>query len=381
MALKTLKHTRLLGLAAVVSVAAMTLAACGSSSDESSGSAPSAGSGGGASTSVPTGLDPHPLAEKTDVTIGVGPVPTAQLSVAALADELGEFAKENLNVKITTADGPTEITLLQSGRMDLAGMGVTAAFFNAVHAGAKVEVVMAAGRSDSSDPGGLYVSDKLLGSDGKFDPCKLKQGKLTVSLGPSGQGNVGALLLSKLAAQCDGATLKDVYAHMTFSPLSGQNLVTALDNGAVDLALLYSPLPTLPGVKDHATMVLQSSTVLDTTPAGWVMGSLATDKPLVAQAIVRAMMRTERDYLQSDYTTDPKVVAALSKVLSQPDSLIKAAPVSVFDDKLPTDLMEPLQEVYMAGKGVLTYTDPIPARDLVDSSLLDRAEQGSPVHS
>src|ERR1700726_2270210 len=83
----------------------------------SSGGQPAGGGGAGGSGaidlgSLPTGLSPLPLPRKTTITVVTG-VPNEGYAYLYVAQALGEFAQENLDVNIeTVSDASTVVPLL-----------------------------------------------------------------------------------------------------------------------------------------------------------------------------------------------------------------------------------------------------------------------------
>jgi NitT/TauT family transport system substrate-binding protein len=155
---------------------------------------------------------------------------------------------------------------------------------------------------------------------------------------------------------------------MTFSPLAGPDLVAALENGSVDLAELYDPLPIIPGLSKHAT--LEQKTPASYNLDGWMMGPILKTEPAVAEAIMRAMVRTQDQYLEGDYSKNLRVLAAISRVDSEPESELDQLPPSVFHAQISATGITQLQQYYLAYGGLLNFSSPLPPSRLIDSSLL-----------
>jgi NitT/TauT family transport system substrate-binding protein len=316
------------------------------------------------------GPPPQPLPQQTPVTIGIGATPTVAGATALLANYFGEFARENLKVTLISQPVANEIVLLQSGRIQMAAAGFAAGVFNAIHEGVDLHLVLEGATPAPTDQDGVWVRKGLVPKNGTFDACQLKHGHYNVAIGPD--NNFGILPLALLVDKCPGTTLADVKSHMTFSPLAGPNVVAALDNGALDIAYLYDPLLGTPGLTEHATF--EQKTPLSYDLYGWMMGSTLQTRPAVARAIMRAMVRTQDTYLTGNYTKNSTVLAALSKVLSEPEAELKSFPPSVFHDQLSAAGITQVQQAYVQFGGLLTFTRPISPSLFIDSSLVDEVE-------
>lgn len=139
-------------------------------------------------------------------------------------------------------------------------------------------------------------------------PCVLGRGvrpdgKTVLSLSDvTGLGGPGMYLLARLVARCPGQTLKSVIPHLTVSPLVGPDLLVAMRQGAVDMAFLVDPLTRAPGLSEYAAFAspARSGEGPGVDIAGWALGSLRRDRPEVADAFVRATIRTVRTHLQGN---------------------------------------------------------------------------------
>jgi NitT/TauT family transport system substrate-binding protein len=233
--------------------------------------------------------------------------------VPSLAVEMGEFKKENLNVKIAYDALPSDIILaLNHGQADVGYLGTSALLFNSIAAGADVKIVMDGGEPP---PGvsGIFVKSSLIADPGSFDACGFKG--LRVGIGPTLAGSTPAVALGTYLSQhCPSVTMHDV----SLSPLNGSNALVALETGALQAADLYAPSSSQAISSGAAKLAVE-------VPAGagaMVMGSILTSHPQVAEAIARALLRTQRTYLQGDYHSSPQVAADIAKILGVPASFV-----------------------------------------------------------
>ena len=370
----------------VLVVLALVCAACATTGHEpapSTAGAPATTSAATTEVGGPGTPEPRPLATRATLTLNRSLGSALSYSNVLLAQEMGEFTKENLEVRFVTENAVNALVLIQQGRIDGSFLGVNAGVFNAVAAGADVHFVLPFGSAGPGDQSGFWARRAVLSPDGRFDPCVFArgvrpEGTTVVSMNDStGLGSPVTIVLARLIAQCPGQTLKSVKDRLTISPVVGANLLVALQQGAVDLALLLSPLPDTPGIGDYAGLAY-SIGVNDpgTDYAGWALGPVRDKQPAVAEAFVRAVIRTVRTYLQGNYLANPDTVNALSRALDVPtDVLAKSRPV-VFrpDQRFRTGggLAE-LQGYWSDAGGVLSYDKPIDGSRIVDVGLVDHA--------
>jgi NitT/TauT family transport system substrate-binding protein len=370
----------------VLVVLALIGAACGTTErrpDPSAAGAPATTSVAPAVTEVagPGTPAPRPLATQATLTLSRGLLSVLSYSSVLLAQELGEFAKENLEVRFVSENAVNSLLLLQQGRIDGSILGLNAGVFNAIAAGADVRFVLPFGSAGPGDPSGFWARREVLTPDGRFDPCVFTRGvrpngTTVVSLGdPTGLGSPVMIALGRLIEQCPGQTLQSVHDRITVSTVIGANLLIALQQGAVDLAFLLSPLPDTPGIGDYAALAY-SIGVNDpgTDYAGWTLGPIRDKQPAVAEAFVRAVIRTVRTYLQGAYLANPDVLNALARALGVPaDVLSKSRPI-VFrpDQRLRTGTgLAQLQGYWADVGGMLSYEKPLDGSRVVDVSLVD----------
>lgn len=370
----------------VLVVLALLGAACGSTerrSEPSPAAAPTTAAVAPAASEVGPGTPaPRPLATRETLTLNRSLLAGLAFSSVLLAQEMGEFAKENLEVRFVTENSVNALLLLQQGRIDGSVLGLNAGVFNAVAAGADVRFVLPIGSAGPGDQSGFWARRALLAPDGRFDPCVLARGvrpngTTVVSMNDStGLGSPVTIALARFIEQCPGQTFESVHDRLTISPVVGANLLVALQQGAVDLAFLLSPLPDTPGIGDYAALAY-SIGVNDpgTDYAGWALGPVRNRQPAVADAFVRAVVRTVRTHLQGDYLANAEVLAALARALGVPaDVLAKSRPV-VFrpDQRFRTGAgLAQLQGYWGDAGGLLSYDTPIDGSRVVDAGIADR---------
>jgi NitT/TauT family transport system substrate-binding protein len=328
---------------------------------------------------------PRPLAQPATLTLSKSRVPVGLYANVLLAQDLGEFAKENLTVKFVSETFVDSLVLVQQGRLDGAVLGLGAGVFNAAAAGADVRFVLPVGSAPPDDTAGFWARKELLGPNG-LDPCILGRGarpdgKTVVSVSdPTGLGGPATFFLARLIARCPGQTVQSVVPHLTVSNLVGTDLVLALRQGAVDVAFLVDPLNRAPGLADVAGLAVPGGAAAapPVDLVGWAMGSIRHDKPEVVDAFVRASIRTARTYLQGNYLENPTILSALATELGTTEDVLRTSKPQVFSaaQRINADALAPLQSVWVEVGGLLDYRTPIDASKLIDLGPRDRVGRG-----
>jgi NitT/TauT family transport system substrate-binding protein len=286
-----------------------------------------------------------------------------------LARDMGEFKKENLNVKLTYDQLPSDIILaLNHGEAQVGYLGTSALLFNSIAAGADVRIVMDGGEPP---PGvsGIFVKSSLIPNPAAFNACDFMGMK--VGIGPTLAGSVPAVALGTYLEQhCPAVTMSDV----SLSPLSGTNALIALESGALQAADLYAPSSS------QATSTGAAKLAVEVPPGGgaMVMGGILNNQPAVAEAIARALLRTQRTYLQGDYHTNPQVVSVIAQGLGIPVSAVTSPsnPSLIFhpEGTFPSAYLATAQNYYLSlHPKILTYSQPLSTSQLVDETPLTAA--------
>lgn len=371
-------------LAVLVVVAAFGLAACGGPTPVGAPATTAAASG-----QVPQEPEPRPgtpaprpLPEPATLTVSKSRVPIGLYANVLLAQELGEFAKENLTVEFVSESFVNSLVLMQQSRLDGAVLGLGAGVFNAVAGGADVRFVLPVGAGPVGDTSGFWARKALFDASGRFDPCVLARGvrpggKTVVSVSdPTGLGGPGAFFLARLVSSCPGQTLEAVVPMLTVSNLVGADLIVALSQGAVDVALLIDPLNRAPGLSDFAQL---AQSVIDpggpqADYLGWAFGPVRHQRPDVVDAFVRASIRTARTHLQGDYLANPTTRAALARVLGVAEEVLLSSRSQVFslDQRIGEVAVRPLQDVWRAVGDLLDFAGTLDGSSLLDLGPRDR---------
>jgi len=301
---------------------------------------------------------PRPLPQREKVIVGT-PGKLKQNASLLLAKVFGEFEKENLDVEFSIHKPSDSMVLLSTGRIDAVVTQASAAFFNAVASGVMMKQVAPIGFFGPKN--GIWVSRAWL-KDRPWNPALLK-GQVVAST--VGNGTLTAYVLRTELAKV-GLTLNDI----TWKSLPISDIMMALENGAINIAVLLDPV----WMKvDPSKAVFAFPYTPDVTGSYFFGPNLLVKNRAVGEAFVRALVRTQRTYLQGDYANNPRVAAALAKELDLTEEQVRASGGSIrfpYDMAMREDAAEILQNTYLSTPGILTYTKHLPDEAVMDRSFL-----------
>lgn len=380
--------------AALLVAAAMfvaTLAACGDDDDSTAASAddtpqatsttaePSStieGCGEGASTDIddlsaerqPARCDagfpaPQPLATPTKIVLA-NAFKSEYVAPIILADQLGEFAKENLEVEIVSIGLEDALPQMRNGTIDAANGAPNASVFNADAGGLEVRWVLGnffpPSAGDTSVPQtGLWARRDIFSDPDEPDLRELEGRRVASAVG------LASVIAYPIAQAFDEAGAD--FGAIEFTQVPSTDMVAALENDAVDAAWLLDPFWTQ--LQDSPDFMLVA-----TQPPGEPLGGIFFGERLLGEdreagkALIRALIRTVNTYLDGDYHTDDTVMNAIAEITAIPVERIRATPALQFDWEIRGGTIDRAQQ-YFRQFGVLNYDHEIPEDDLVDRSL------------
>jgi NitT/TauT family transport system substrate-binding protein len=367
-------------LAAALCLAlALTAVACGSGDDDGEGAAPSGDAGSESGSESGTGSDtgategpdtpePRPLDEETSVTI-LPVVAAESFAPVYLAEHFGEFERENLDVTISELPSNDTFVALVRGDAQLTVGGLNAAFFNLVEGGTDVRWLANVHQQSEESSEGLWVRREVLGDDGELDADELDG--MRIALGTSGIVSTSALAVDEWLEE-NGSDLGDVEVQS----IGGNDVVVALEQGSTDAGYVLSPAWQTVEESGCCEMVTPRPPLAASTYT--MTADFMENERQTARAIMRALTRTVRTYLQGDYHADPEVLEGLVETLEVPEEVVIATPSLVFDPDMGFDsaMVEDIQQVWLDAGDVLEYSDPIPADEVVDTSVVDEVLEG-----
>lgn len=343
------------------SLLVLVLAACGGATTTSA--PPPAAAADGAL------YPPQPLPQRETVVVGQ-PYKLETFLAMLLAQEYGEFERENLDVQIETVPPNDGTVLLSQGRLDVVPTGTSAVNFNAVAGGARVRAVMPGSVPLTDSHEGLWLHREVLGDDGVFQPADLRGRTIATLGGPVG---VNQAYMWQEFTQLDPAFR---IADVAFERFSAADMAVAVVNGAVDGGIMVAP--SWEALVDDPCCV----DVGFSPPFGssyYAFGpTLLDERPEVGQAFVRALARTTAAYLQGDYHADPRLAADTARVLDSTLERIQAEPAPTFSLNFPMPVeMNGISQEYLFEIGdVLSYPTALTAEQMFDTRFVDALRAG-----
>lgn len=315
---------------------------------------------------------PQPLAEPATIRLA-----TSSLQVfwgpLLLAQELGEFEKENLTVElIVPLRLDDAMTQVPSGRLDVLLASVEAAFFNAVHEGIDLTWTLASFYSENAwDPSkpqaGLWARRDVFSNPSEPDLAELRGKDLASAAGP---GSSIAYPINAALGEA-GVSMSD----MNVVTLPHSEIFQALENGAVDAAWMNDPFWT--AAVDDPDLVFLAALPAGEPIAGYFMvPRLLNEDREVGKAFARALIRATNTYLDGDYMARDDVMEAMSEISGIDVEVLRSSPPLVYDWTIRDGSTDRLQDTFLKAPGVLQYDVAIPEDQVVNRSLYMDVIQG-----
>lgn len=305
----------------------------------------------------------QPLAERASVVINM-PAYVETSAFLLLADALGEFESENLDVEFTSLSFADALPQMATGDIDASLAGADAAWFNAVAGDIDVRWVTGnftppfAGDVETAQTG-LWARRDAFSDPDDPDFSELAGSTLGSVVGP------GGVIMYPITRALDEADLE--VDSVEIQQLPPADVLQALQQGAVEAAWLLDPLwMELPD---------DEFVLMATQPAGEPLGGLffgssllGGDDRTVGDAVVRAVVRTVNTYLAGDYQTDDVVVDALAETTDLTAESITTTPSLTWDWEIRSGTTDRMQEIFM-DLDSLAFDEQIPEDELVDRSF------------
>lgn len=294
-----------LSAACSLTVLAIVLAGCAGGaaappSKPAAGAAPAATTQSSAAASAPATAAPAApaaaAAPPQQETVKATTARNLGLAPIFVAQERGYFADEGLvfdDPGLDTASSANFFPALATNQLDVAGGGITSAFFNAINQGVIVKVAL---DMTSAPPGdgsnGLIVRKELLDNGSVRGPGDLRglRGAFT------GTGHSTEMFLDKALRQ-GGLTVADVQT----TPLSYQDMALALANNNLDAGAMVEPFATLAIQNGSAVRMRSWADVIpnDQVAVIYLAPAFADTRTAVAQRYAKGYLRGLRDYLDA----------------------------------------------------------------------------------
>jgi NitT/TauT family transport system substrate-binding protein len=283
---------------------------------------------------------------------------------ALLAGPMGEFTKENLDVTYQRLALSDAFLLATQGKVQVVVAGVTAGLLNLI---AQKDNFRQTGFSFELSPDskeGLWVRNEYFNSDGSVNKAKVKG--MQFNFGSGGYASSTVVPIARWL-KASGFSINDVHP----TELSGADTLAGLQQGSVGAGYLQSPFWLTAAQGNFARLVPGTGFSL----ASYIMETNFTNtQPEVAKAILRAMLRTQRTYLQGDYHANAAVLAALVTATGSTADAIKATPsLRWTTDLMPTTAIvqniADAQDDWLQAGGILQYQQALPMERINDVSL------------
>ena len=306
-----------------------------------------------ASESSPTG----------DLTaIKVGFVPVTVFAPIFVAQDLGFYAEEGLDVELEPFPGGADpVVLTASGQLDAAFVGVGPAFWNGAAQNLPIRII-APGHAEGDPVATPLMISKKSCEDGTITSVADLKGK-KVSVNARG----GTEYWLNAALGTGGLTINDIDLQVLPFP----DAVAALQSGAVDAAMVGEPLATQAEKDGIAVRLASSFPVQDVQPTT-VIGNQnwLTDHPDQAEAFVTGYMRASK-LLAEGGLDDPTVQAIIEKYTGVPAELVAESVPPVFsaDGLIAYDGLSKLQS-FFRDRGQLEYDNDLDPHSLADETFV-----------
>jgi NitT/TauT family transport system substrate-binding protein len=304
----------------------------------------------------------------------IGNIPSFTAAPLYIGIDKGYYAAAGIDVQLTTAGSPADqAALLTQDRLQGVGGAVTAGFFNAFARKLPVTLVL----SRAVSPVNHYLMARM-GLKGQLKtPADLK-GK-TIAIDQVGT-DLSYELLKTL--QSAGLTLTDV--NVKFLPFSEQP--AALATGAIDMALMVSPLQDATADKGIAFRFLNTDKYITPRPMAASVLEVNRDwvaaHPDAAKAFVVATLKGARYYCDAFHHGPNRadVVRILAKYSNVQDpALIERIDWTSLDPagRISLPSIMDIQNFYVQQKLV---NAPVPEAELAPPAWVDQARAALPAY-
>jgi NitT/TauT family transport system substrate-binding protein len=303
-------------------------------------------------------LAPIPLVERATVVVSV-PSPLESYAPFFLAREFGEFEKENIAIELVQLPAADSIPGLGRGDIDVAITGFTVTLANAINRGLDIGIVHP-GPTRSGDRGdGLWVRTDAAGNP------ELLRGSLIV--GPATVAGTQIIPIRGYLSEI-GLALEDVQ----FGQMAPIDIPLAMEGGQIGAAWINAPY--FASVEADGVAVRVEGYPDDVFTAVYVYGpSFLQVSPEVGEAFLRAIARTERDFMNGNYKENSEILAALARGLGVTEADLLGTPPMVFDGRLSEmSFFVETQRAWIEYGDLAEFNRPLEAEELIDTRFWDR---------
>ncbi|MFZ0837088.1 MAG: ABC transporter substrate-binding protein [Xanthobacteraceae bacterium] len=298
--------------------------------------------------------------------VAVGNVPSFVYAGFYVGLDRGYFAARGLEVELVITRGGDAAFQVAGNTLQFAGGSPDSAFFNGLARGLPLMPIssLAANPTDRSS-NILMVRKDLVDSGAVTKVADLKARKVA-NLVP---GGITEYLLA-LHLRTGGLTVDEVDM---IAPLGFPQMVDALTTKAVDAALLAEPFATMAINKGVAAVLDDKGDVGEQIL--WIQTNrdFAKENSNVVVNFLIGFLQAARDIARETFH-GPKILAIIEKYTKVPADIIAQAAPPLIPPNGELNIKSIMaQQDYHMSRGKLTYKDPIPAANFVNTSFLDRA--------
>jgi NitT/TauT family transport system substrate-binding protein len=297
---------------------------------------------------------PQPLEDKAEITFAIPTNKIATTYILSMAEALGEFDKENIDLTIETVPSVDALQLVADGKIDGFASSTSVGAFNAVAQGFDVRMIVGDGWQSPESKMGVWARKGLETAD--FSGLKIAS---AVGVGSS----VNKPFQDYLAT--GDVKLTD----LTWETVGPEDTATALKKGAVDAAVLLDPFWLQLEDDPDFEFVVPTAEPGDNI-GGVQVGPKLLERRDVALAFTRAYIRTINTYFKDEnWQDDDELMDAMSAELGLPAESLRAVPGQIYNWDIPEGPATALQELYIS-TGTMQGTDPLPESDFIDRSFI-----------
>jgi NitT/TauT family transport system substrate-binding protein len=309
-------------------------------------------------------LKPATTRARTEVPIekmrvAAGNVPSFVYAGFYVGLDRGYFVARGLEVELVLTRGGDTAFQVAGNTLQFAGGSPDSAFFNGLKRGLPLMAVGSLAVNPPDRSSNILMVRKDLFDAGTVKKVADLKGRKVANLVP---GGITEYLLA-LHLRAGGLAIDDVDV---VSPLGFPQMVDALTTKAVDAALLAEPFATMAILEEKGDLGVQ---IL------WIQSNrdFAKEHPNVITNFLIGYLEAARDITRETFQ-GRKIMEIVEKYTKVPAAIIAEAapPLIPPNGELNVKSIMAQQDYHMS-RGKLTYKDPIPAADFVNTSYLERA--------
>ena len=308
---------------------------------------------------------PAPLNPPEKVVVAY--VPIMKFSTLYVAAGRGIFEKHGLDVQLERVKSGTEvITFLAEGKMDVGGIALVSATWNAWNQEIDLPIIAPAALEPVKNSPTKFLVRKDLMENGTVKSIADLKGKVVAIAGAPGSG--GEYLAAK-GLERDGLTLSDV----EIARLGNAEMPAAFANSSVDAGLVASPYANQIIADGAAVAIAEDLTPGAMTVAFVGSGKFVNERPEAAKRFVLSLMEAAR-LMQGENYFSAENIAAYMTYLNAPEEAIR---------KVEPQANDPNQQISIEGladierihrqNGRVEYTVPIDVTKVVNSTFVEWA--------